>query len=37
MICLTGTTRAEHMREDLAVREFELAPDDIGQIEAIAG
>ncbi len=37
MICLTGTTDPEHMREDLAVYEFELPPEDIETIVRISG
>ena len=36
MIALTGTTSAEHMREDLAVFDFRLKPDEIERIEALA-
>jgi diketogulonate reductase-like aldo/keto reductase len=32
MICLTGTTDADHMREDLAVHDFALSPE---QVEAV--
>jgi len=37
MICLTGTTSAEHMRADLAVHDLELTPDDVREIEMLAG
>jgi len=37
MICLTGTTSSEHMREDLAVYGFELSPEDVQTIERISG
>jgi diketogulonate reductase-like aldo/keto reductase len=37
MIPLTGTTNAEHMREDLAVFAFRLAPEEVARIEKIAG
>lgn len=36
MLPLTGTTDAEHMREDLAIDEFELADEDVARIERIA-
>ncbi len=36
MIALTGTTSAEHMREDLAVFDFQMEPDEIHRIEALA-
>lgn len=35
MICLTGTTQTEHMRQDLNIYDFELNPDEISQIENI--
>jgi diketogulonate reductase-like aldo/keto reductase len=35
MIPLTGTTRAEHMRADLDVFDFELAPAEIARIESL--
>jgi diketogulonate reductase-like aldo/keto reductase len=35
MICLTGTTNAEHMRNDLDVSDFHLIPDEVGGIEDI--
>ncbi|HTE64870.1 MAG TPA: aldo/keto reductase [Candidatus Binatia bacterium] len=34
---LTGTTDPAHMREDLGVYDFELSPEDVRLIEAIAG
>ena len=37
MICLTGTTDTQHMREDLAVYEFELPEEDIETIARISG
>lgn len=37
MLPLTGTTDAQHMREDLAAGEFELSGEDVGAIERIAG
>lgn len=36
MIPLTGTTKAEHMREDLACLDYELAGEDVELIENIA-
>jgi diketogulonate reductase-like aldo/keto reductase len=36
MIILTGTTDPEHMRADLAIGDFQLQPEEIQQIEAIA-
>ncbi|HEX4146385.1 MAG TPA: aldo/keto reductase [Pirellulales bacterium] len=36
MIALTGTSSADHMREDLAVFDFRLAADEIKQIESLA-
>jgi diketogulonate reductase-like aldo/keto reductase len=36
MIALTGTSSADHMREDLEVFDFRLAPEEITQIEALA-
>lgn len=36
MIPLTGTSNAEHMREDLAALDFALDPADVERIEAIA-
>jgi diketogulonate reductase-like aldo/keto reductase len=37
MIALTGTTSAEHMREDLAVFDFRLEEDEVTRIARIAG
>lgn len=37
MICLTGTTDPEHMRQDLAVYDFELSADEVDEIETISG
>jgi len=37
MIALTGTTSAEHMREDLAVFDFRLEPEDVARIEQLIG
>ncbi|HVT43853.1 MAG TPA: aldo/keto reductase [Thermoanaerobaculia bacterium] len=37
MICLTGTTDARHMREDLAVFTFQLSSDEMKTIERISG
>jgi diketogulonate reductase-like aldo/keto reductase len=37
MVALTGTTDAEHMREDLEVFAFRLDPDEVGRIERLAG
>lgn len=37
MLPLTGTTDPAHMREDLAVDEFELSAEDVARIEGIAG
>ena len=34
MICLTGTTSAGHMRDDLAARDLELSPEDVRLISA---
>jgi diketogulonate reductase-like aldo/keto reductase len=36
MIPLTGTSNADHMREDLAVFDFRLEPEEVGQIERLA-
>ena len=36
MIALTGTTNADHMREDLSVFDFRLEPDELKRIEALA-
>jgi diketogulonate reductase-like aldo/keto reductase len=35
MLPLTGTTNAEHMREDLEVFDFSLSPDEIRRIESL--
>jgi diketogulonate reductase-like aldo/keto reductase len=35
MLPLTGTTDAQHMREDLAVADFQLEPDEVGRIERL--
>lgn len=37
MLPLTGTTSAAHMRDDLDVVNFSLAPDEVATIERIAG
>ncbi|HEV8182344.1 MAG TPA: aldo/keto reductase [Candidatus Angelobacter sp.] len=37
MLPLTGTTDAEHMKQDLASRSLELPPDAVNAIETIAG
>jgi diketogulonate reductase-like aldo/keto reductase len=37
MLPLTGTSDAEHMRQDLASRDLALAPDAMGTIESLAG
>lgn len=37
MIPLTGTSRAEHMRADLSVFDLQLMPDEVDQIERVAG
>jgi diketogulonate reductase-like aldo/keto reductase len=37
MVPLTGTSNAEHMREDLASLDLQLAPDVVRAIESIAG
>ena len=37
MICLTGTTSPEHMRDDLAAANLKLSEDEIAAIEAISG
>lgn len=34
MLPLTGTTNAEHMRQDLAIADFALAPDELALIES---
>ncbi|HUP47668.1 MAG TPA: aldo/keto reductase, partial [Thermoanaerobaculia bacterium] len=36
MICLTGTTDPEHMRDDLAALDFELAEDEMAAIERLS-
>jgi diketogulonate reductase-like aldo/keto reductase len=36
MICLTGTTDAEHMRDDLAVYDFTLTEQDVEAIEQLS-
>jgi diketogulonate reductase-like aldo/keto reductase len=35
MLPLTGTTDPQHMKEDLAVRQFTLTPDEVQRIETI--
>lgn len=37
MLPLTGTTNADHMKQDLASHELTLAPDTVLTIESIAG
>jgi len=37
MVCLTGTTDPEHMRQDLAVHDFELSDEEVRILEGIAG
>ena len=37
MICLTGTTNPEHMRDDLTAVDLELTEDEIATIEGISG
>jgi diketogulonate reductase-like aldo/keto reductase len=37
MLPLTGTTNADHMKQDLASREIVLSPDEVRGIEGIAG
>lgn len=37
MICLTGTTDPEHMREDLEVYDFELSPEEVAAVEGVSG
>lgn len=37
MIALTGTTDDGHMRDDLAVFDFRLSPDEVARIERLAG
>ena len=36
MLPLTGTTRVDHMREDLDIHDFELTAEDVSTIENIA-
>ena len=36
MICLTGTTNPQHMRDDLAASELKLSDDEIATIESIS-
>ena len=37
MLPLTGTSNAEHMRQDLASRDLALAPEVVRAIESLAG
>ncbi|HEY8181338.1 MAG TPA: aldo/keto reductase [Thermoanaerobaculia bacterium] len=37
MICLTGTTDPQHMRDDLAAADLKLSDDEIATIEGISG
>jgi aryl-alcohol dehydrogenase-like predicted oxidoreductase len=37
MLPLTGTSNAEHMKQDLASRSLELSPDELREIESLAG
>jgi diketogulonate reductase-like aldo/keto reductase len=37
MLPLTGTSSAEHMKEDLAALDFELAESDVATLEHLAG
>jgi diketogulonate reductase-like aldo/keto reductase len=37
MLPLTGTTDAEHMKQDLASRDLALSPDEVNAIESLAG
>jgi diketogulonate reductase-like aldo/keto reductase len=37
MLPLTGTTDAEHMKQDLASAELSLSPDSVREIESLAG
>jgi aryl-alcohol dehydrogenase-like predicted oxidoreductase len=37
MLPLTGTTDAEHMRQDLASRALTLAADEVQAIESVGG
>ena len=36
MIPLTGTTSADHMREDLGAFDFRLAPEEVERVEGLA-
>jgi diketogulonate reductase-like aldo/keto reductase len=36
MICLTGTTAVEHMKQDLDIDDFELSPAEIEEIEMLS-
>jgi hypothetical protein len=37
MLPLTGTTDAEHMRQDLDVSDFTLRAEEVAMIESLAG
>ncbi|MFN2442123.1 MAG: aldo/keto reductase family protein [Thermoanaerobaculia bacterium] len=37
MICLTGTTDPEHMRQDLEIFDFELSEEEVATIERMSG
>jgi len=37
MLPLTGTSNAEHMKQDLASRDLSLAADEVRAIESLAG
>jgi len=37
MLPLTGTSNAEHMKQDLASRDLALATDDVQTIESLVG
>ena len=37
MICLTGTTSPEHMRDNLAAADLDLFEDEIAAVEGISG
>ena len=37
MVPLTGTTREKHMREDLAISNLELTPEEVSLLESIEG
>jgi aryl-alcohol dehydrogenase-like predicted oxidoreductase len=37
MLPLTGTSDAEHMRQDLASLTLQLSPDEVRAIESLAG